>query len=190
MVSPILFYLKGALHQVSTCYFWLLMGMRMRGKSRKKFEKKDKGKGEKNRKEERKKLESMWCLPKNQFVLVLKSDLILVWWDLLRKVPKEVLVEVLKVYKEWCNSFLWRTIGNSLRKKAAAPYQIGRALINLMWITVGGLLLWSLIEIFKLSNCDFHVGIWFLISTCYICFSGLIVVIKGFLGLLYSDGLV
>ena len=83
--------------------------------------------GEKNRKEGKRENEKYE-------ILVQKSDCSCVehkiwfvcgeiFWE---RVPRGILVEVVKAYKHWCNPFLRRTISSALAKKAAAPFQVGK----------------------------------------------------------------
>ena len=92
--------------------------------SQKKYEEKKKIKNKKKGKRENEKHE----------MLVLKSDYScvehIIWfvcgeifWG---RVPKKILVEIIKAYKWWCNLFLRRTIDSVLRKKTAVPYRIGK----------------------------------------------------------------
>ena len=67
---------------------------------------------------------------------------------------------------------------------------MGRTLISPMWITIRGLLLWSLMEVSKLPGRDLLIGVWLLIFSWYVCFWYLFVIIKRFLGLLCSGRLV
>ena len=127
-------------------------------------------------------------------MLVLKSDcscvIYIIWylcgeiiWKIIFRV---VLVKVSKAYNGGAiRSYEgWSTA--NLRRRLQHYFELGRALISSVWITVGGLLLWNLVEISKLPDHHLHVGIWLLISCCYTYFCGLIIIIKGFLGYFIS----
>ena len=86
-------------------------------KIREKGEKKWKGRDERNRK--------AWdAYPKIRLFMCWILNLILCGEIFLERILKEIVVEVIKAYKLWCNPFLRRMICCELAKKAAALCRI------------------------------------------------------------------
>ena len=107
--------------------FWLEIGVKMREKWEKNVWIKTRIREGKIEKKRGREMESMRYLSKNldcscvEHKIWLECDLIL--W---KRISRVVIVEVIKANKQWCNPLLWRTVGSTLAKKAAAPWWVGK----------------------------------------------------------------
>ena len=112
----------------------------MRISQKKIWSKKEKEKGEKNRKKGKREIEKHEILVQKSDCSCAEHKIWFVYGEIFwGRISKEILVEVMKAYELWCNQFLRRIIGSVLRKKAAAPYRVRKgpdqSCVNHRWRT-------------------------------------------------------